>query len=223
MMAPCPDSDPGPAPGALLPLAADHLPLAGERAERCDAVLNRRRILCAARRLFAERGAAGVSMDAVAAAAGVGKGTVFRRFGDRSGLTAALLDEEMRDFQDAFLRGPAPLGPGAPPAQRLDAFVTELVALLDRHLELALAAEDGPPGGPGMRPTDSLALHLRVLLAELDPTLNAEVTAELILGAIGAGVISRLRRDRDIDLAALQAGARALVRGLAPEPTLAGA
>jgi AcrR family transcriptional regulator len=207
----------------MMPLDPLPLPIAGERAERCDALLNRRRILCAARRLFAERGAAGVSMDEVASAAGVGKGTVFRRFGDRSGLTAALLDEEMRVFQDAFLRGPAPLGPGAPPAQRLDAFVTELVALLDRHLELALAAEEGPPGGPAIGPADSLALHLRVLLAQLDPALNAEVTAELILGAVGAGVISRLRRDRAVDLAALQAGARALVRGLAPEPAPAGA
>jgi len=212
-----PASDPSPTPGAApLPLAGDCLPLAGERPERCDAMINRRRILTAARALIAQRGAAGVSMDAVAAAAGVGKGTVFRRFGDRSGLTAALLDEEMREFQDAFLRGPAPLGPGAPPAQRLDAFVTELVALLDRHLELALAAEDRPPGGASGGPKDSLAVHLRVLLAELDPTLDAEVTAELILGAIGAGVISRLRRDRAVDLAALQASARALVRGLAP-------
>ena len=237
-MSPCPDPDsplppgarlrpgaalrpgaPPPLAGAPLPLAGNLLPLAGERPERCDAVVNRQRILCAARRLFQQRGAAGVSMDAVAAAAGVGKGTVFRRFGDRAGLTAALLDEEMRAFQDGFLRGPAPLGPGAPPAQRLDAFVTELVALLDRHLELALAAEEGPPGaGAGIRLTDSLALHLRVLLAQLDPGLDADVTAELILGAIGAGVISRLRRDHAVDLDDLQAGARALVRGLAPEP-----
>src|ERR1700726_2677170 len=67
------------------------------------------------------------SMQAVATAAGVGKGTVFHRFGDRDGLTQALLDDYMRDFQDAFLHGPPPLGPGAPPDERLAAFVVELV------------------------------------------------------------------------------------------------
>jgi AcrR family transcriptional regulator len=54
-------------------------------------------------------------MDAVAAEAGVGKGTLFRRFGDRAGLAVALLDERERDLQAAVLSGPPPLGPGAPP------------------------------------------------------------------------------------------------------------
>jgi len=49
-----------------------------------------------------------MTMDAVASAAGVGKGTVFRRFGDRAGLTVALLDDYMLEFQDAFLSGPPP-------------------------------------------------------------------------------------------------------------------
>jgi len=50
-------------------------------------------VLEAAERLFAEQGVKNVSLDAIAAAAGVGKGTVFRRFGDRAGLAVALLDE----------------------------------------------------------------------------------------------------------------------------------
>ena len=54
-------------------------------------------------------------MDQVAAAAGVGKGTLFRRFGDKSGLAAALLDARERVLQEAVLFGPPPLGPGAPP------------------------------------------------------------------------------------------------------------
>ena len=70
------------------------LPVAGGPAERADAARNRERILCAAARLFAEQDAGRVSMDAIAAAAGVGKGTIFRRFGDRAGLMHALLDEE---------------------------------------------------------------------------------------------------------------------------------
>jgi AcrR family transcriptional regulator len=209
-----PDTEPG-QPLPVIGEPGQPLPVIGERGERVDAAANRERVLCAARRLFIERGAAEVSMDAVAAAAGVGKGTVFRRFGDRAGLSAALLDEGMRGFQEAFLRGPPPLGPGAPAVQRLDAFLTELVALLDRELELVLAV-DRLPAARDLRPLGSLALHLRILLGELDPSLDAEVTAEMLLGAINAGVISRLRRERGVGLAELQESIRRLARGLDP-------
>jgi len=74
------------------------LPIAGQPRERCDAVRNRRRILAAARELVAQHGAEGLSMNALAAAAGVGKGTIFRRFGDRDGLLYALLDEGHQMF-----------------------------------------------------------------------------------------------------------------------------
>ena len=88
-------------------------------AERGDAARNRALLLDAARKLIAERGAEAVSMDDVAAAAGVGKGTLFRRFGSRSGLMIVLLDEDEMIEQQAFMFGPPPLGPGAPPLERL--------------------------------------------------------------------------------------------------------
>ena len=93
------------------------LPLiAEESGERADAARNRERILCAAQRLFAERGAGCVSMDEVAEAAGVGKGTLFRRFGSRAALARAVLSEHESAFQEGIIRGEPPLGPGAPPA-----------------------------------------------------------------------------------------------------------
>src|SRR6185312_4671909 len=93
-------------------------PIAGARPERADAARNRERILEAARALFAERGPAEVTLEDVAKAAGVGKATLFRRFGDRGALFLALLDEHERDLQDAVLRGAPPLGPGAPARER---------------------------------------------------------------------------------------------------------
>jgi AcrR family transcriptional regulator len=86
-----------------------------EPPERADAARNRRRILAAAEKLFAERGVSCTSMDAIAAEAGVGKGTLFRRFGDRATLALAVLDESTRALQDALLHGEPPLGPGAAP------------------------------------------------------------------------------------------------------------
>jgi AcrR family transcriptional regulator len=199
------------APRNELPMLPAQLPVAG-RSERADAAANRERILAAARRLFAQRGAAGVSMDAVAEAAQVGKGTVFRRFGDRAGLTAALLDEEMREFQEKLLHGPPPLGPGAPPGERLEAFACALLALLDHNLELALAS--GPaPGEPGA-PLGALVLHVRVLLDELRPGEDHEVLAEMIVSALGASVVRQLRRERGYDLAQLGAAAHTLLHGV---------
>jgi AcrR family transcriptional regulator len=189
--------------------------MADEHVERCDAAANRARILDVARQLLRTEGLAATSIDRIAAAAGVGKGTVFRRFGDRAGLTAALLDEHMRAFQDAFLRGPPPLGPGAPPRERLGAFVDGLLALLDEDFEIALAAADAAPA-TGALVAGALALHLRTLISHIDPRLDAPLVADLLLGAISPPVIARARA-RGADLHAQQTAARALLRGLTNE------
>ena len=101
--------------------------------ERADAARNRARILCSAARLFDERGIECVSMDDIADAAGVGKGTVFRRFGSRSSLAQAVLSERERAFQEHIVRGTPPLGPGAPPRERLSAFGEGLLDHLHAH------------------------------------------------------------------------------------------
>ena len=111
--------------------------------ERADAARNRARVLAAAERLFAERGAADVTMEDIARAAGVGRGTLYRRYPDRAAIAVALLDEHERALQERLLRGDPPLGPGAPPAERLGAFFTAMVDLLARHAHLVLGAEIG--------------------------------------------------------------------------------
>jgi AcrR family transcriptional regulator len=193
------------------------LPMVGQRRERSDAAANRERILCAARALLAEHGPGALTMQAVATAAGVGKGTVFHRFGDREGLTQALLDEYMRDFQDAFLRGPPPLGPGARAAERLEAFVVELVSLQIEHLEIALAAD--LPARQSLAPVyATLAIHIASLVQEIDPSLDSSILAGFILSAIAPPVLHRMRVVLGVDTATLQASARALLRGITDAP-----
>lgn len=193
---------------------AAQLPIAGVQRERADAAANRVRILEAARLVLAERGAEGTSIDAVAKQAGVGKGTVFRRFGDRSGLFQALLDEHLRIFQDAFMFGPPPLGPGAPAEQRLGAFFDGMLDLQDGHLELILALEKNrwkaPIGGYVV-----LSLHVEGLIREISPDLDARVTAQLLLNAVNVNVIRLLRQDAGVELATIKASTRPLVAGLA--------
>jgi AcrR family transcriptional regulator len=189
------------------------LPMAGERQERADATANRTRILSAARSLLAEHGVEALTMQAVASAAGVGKGTVFHRFGDRDGLTGALIDEYMREFQDNFLRGPRPLGPGGPPQERLEAFFAELVRLQVDHLELALAAESGlarelPPV------YGALFIHVTSLIAEIDPRLDAGILGGYLLNAMAPPVLHRLHSGAGVEVPALQRSAIQLIRGI---------
>lgn len=111
--------------------------------ERADAARNRARVLAAAEELFATRGADEVTMDDIAKTAGVGRGTLYRRYPDRASIAVALLDEHERALQEKLLRGAPPLGPGAPPAERLAAFYAAMLDLLERHGHLVLGTEVG--------------------------------------------------------------------------------
>jgi AcrR family transcriptional regulator len=94
-------------------------------------------VLAAADALFADADAPHtVSMDAIAAAAGVGKGTLFRAFGSRDGLLDALWAAKLTALREAVEGGEAPLGPGAPSRERIIAFLDALLTfkLENRHL-----------------------------------------------------------------------------------------
>jgi AcrR family transcriptional regulator len=159
------------------------LPISDEAPqERGDAARNRTLLLEAARRLIAERGADAVTTDDIAAAAGVGKGTLFRRFGSRAGLMIVLLDEDEKVQQQAFLFGPPPLGPGAPPLERLIAFGRARLKFVEAHQALLSDANRDPQ----MRFNAPATLHHRhimVLLEEAATTgeLDAQATALLSL------------------------------------------
>lgn len=156
---------------------------------RQDAARNANRVLDAAARLVAENGAAAVTMDAVAAAAGVGKGTVFRRFGSREGLMTALLDHTERGFQQEFLTGPPPLGPGAAPADRLEAFGRRRLAMVAAHAELMAATGRRVP--TAVAPATTLSrTHVRMLLAQAGVTGDVELLAAHLVHALDPSWVS---------------------------------
>lgn len=189
------------------------LPMAGQRPpERRDAAANRARIIEAARRLLAEGGLDELTMEGVARAAGVGKGTVFRRFGSRAGLAGALVDEEMRDFQDRLLYGPPPLGPGAPAAERLEAFVVELIRNSRQNLPVAVLAAKELDQSKA-EPIAGLLLHLRNLVEQVDPDLDGQVVATMIFGAIAAPLVQG-DHDKEVDEDALETAALRLLSGI---------
>ena len=106
-------------------------------------------------------------MDALAERAGRGKGTVFRRFGTRAGIFQALLDDDERAFQEQVLSGPPPLGPGAPPLDRLIAYGRARVSFLIENRDIARAALDGSQPIPAGSETPISQLHIRVLLGQM--------------------------------------------------------
>ena len=106
-------------------------------------------------------------MDALAQRAGLGKGTVFRRFGTRAGIFQALLDDDERAFQEQVLSGPPPLGPGAPPLDRLIAYGRARIGFLIEHREVARAALDGSQPIPAGAQTPLSQTHIRVLLGQI--------------------------------------------------------
>lgn len=183
-----------------------------ELTERADAADNRRRILAAAAELFAQRDPEQVSMNDVACAAGVGMGTMYRRFGDRAGLTFALLGERHRAFQDELLRGAPPLGPGAPARERLHAFGRRCLELLDGDAPL-LAAAPTPGAATLGGPNVAYRMHLGMLLREAAPQIDADYAAESLLAAFDPHLHLHLRRERGFPLARVQDGWCALCDG----------
>lgn len=155
--------------------------------ERSDAARNREAILDAAARLFRQQGVEAVSMDAIAAAAGVGKGTLFRRFGDKSGLAVALLDTRERELQEAILFGAPPLGPGdgkTPAPQRLAAFVEAYLDYVLAHLDLVRVSETASAGARyRIGAYRFWHRHVALLLAGRD---DPDADAHTVLAALAA-------------------------------------
>jgi AcrR family transcriptional regulator len=174
------------------------LPIAGTAPpERNDAARNRARVADAAAKLFREcDDPAEVDMRAIASEAGVGVGTLYRRFGDKASLAVSVLDARARELQEAILAGPAPLGPGAPPEERLEAFLDALVDHMEQELELVYAVVQ--LGGFGVGPYAAWRLHLRVLAREVAPHFDAEWLADALLAPLHPGLYRHQRRERGV-------------------------
>ncbi|MEO5852427.1 MAG: helix-turn-helix domain-containing protein [Nocardioides sp.] len=166
------------------------LPMADQRPrERSDAARNRVALLEAATRLVDHCGIDAVTMEAVAAEAGVGKGTVFRRFESRAGLMAALLDHTETAWQTAVMSGPPPLGPGADPWDRLLAFGGSRLETTLQHADLIRNA--GRAGVRSIAAYSFAALHVRYLLAELGVTGDLPLLASALMAPLEAPVLDQ--------------------------------
>ena len=171
-----------------------------ERRSRKDATRNQEAVLEAADTLFARRGSPeDITMSDVAAAAGVGKGTLFRAFGDRAGLLRALYETRLEPIREAIAAGPPPLGPTTPPQDRVPALLDAVLCFKLDNRRLALALEESGSSSP-YRAEHYERWHrlLRAVLEQIPGLTDSDFTAHALLAATRADLIEHLAGEERI-------------------------
>jgi AcrR family transcriptional regulator len=145
----------------------------------------RQHILDAALRLVAERGVTATSVDEIAGAAGVAKGSVFYNFGSKDALVEALIAEGVTRLT-ASLRAAAD---GLTGRAALEALVAELLVQVHDHpdfakLAVAEAFRTGRQWEDSIRQLreDAIGTFAAVVAAEW-PERDASLTAAALFGA----------------------------------------
>jgi AcrR family transcriptional regulator len=190
--------------------------------ERSDAARNRRAVLEAARALFGERGVTCVTMEEISRAAGVGKGTLYRRFPNKGVLCQALLDEPTREFQRETMELVGETGVG--PLEKLDRFLDGLVRFTEENLDLLYGGEEPLWGATRLARFRSPAYDWRrwtvlgLLRAaaregEIDDDLDLEYLAPALLAPLEVELYYHQRRVAGLPSDRISAGIRSLVPG----------
>ncbi|UUY01742.1 TetR/AcrR family transcriptional regulator [Svornostia abyssi] len=200
--------------------ASLELPMAGRPRgwdrQRSAAARNREAILDAARGLFAAQGVEATDVRQIAAAAGVGMGTLYRRFPDKAGIVAALIDPHERALQDAVLTGAPSLGPGAAAEARLDAFLQALAALTEAQLPLLRASEGAAPAARFQTGAyRAWHQHVGILLTDLGRGDEARWLADVVMAPFGAALYHHHRHELGLSAAEIATRAQAAARRLA--------
>lgn len=207
------------------------IPMLGEEAfgglavgERRDAAESRRRILGAARALFEERGVDAVSMHEIGRAAGVGQGTLYRRFEHKGALCAALLGEEIGDLHEET-RSRIGSGEGTA-SESLVWFLGRLVDFNERNAPLLGAIRDAAGGErrvemyrnpfyAWLRATVGVLLSRAVEEEEI-PRLDLDYLADVLLGALNIDLYLYQRHELGMNRERIVAALRGLLDGLRP-------
>jgi AcrR family transcriptional regulator len=172
--------------------------------ERRDAAGSRRKILGAACGLFQSKGVDAVSMHEVGRAAGVGQGTLYRRFEHKGALCSALLSEQAEDFyEETWERVEADERPAL---ERLAWFLDRLAGFNERNADLLGAIRDAAGGERRvemyrnpfygwLRATVIALLRRAEEGGEIRPDLDLECSADTLLAALNIDLYLYQRRE----------------------------
>jgi AcrR family transcriptional regulator len=161
---------------------------------RADAERNRAAILAVAGRLICDDEIDNVSMDDIAAASGVGKGTLFRRFTDREGLIRALFDDRTARAWSAVreLAGDA----AVPVQERILAYVAAVFDLTVVELRPLMRAL---PDGCQTETWAPWRALLADLISQIAPDTDAEFLAMAIFASMRPEITDTIARQRHRD------------------------
>ncbi|KUN10388.1 transcriptional regulator [Streptomyces yokosukanensis] len=171
-----------------------------ERRPRKDALRNRAAVFAAADALFARRQSPdSVTMADIATEAGVGKATLFRAFGDRTGLIRALYEARLEPIRSAVEQGPPPLGPDAEPLERVPALLDAVLCFKLDNRHLALALEQTGSGSPySAEHYERWHTLLRTLLERIPGLPDRDFTAHALLAATRADLVEHLAGEKGL-------------------------
>lgn len=196
-----------------------------DRTERADAAANRALILTTAERLFRERGVENVCMAEIAEVAGVGKGTLYRRFANKGELCLALMDSQLAEFQDSMLgRFQSLTQQGTPFLEQLAQFLESLVEFTEIHSPLLLeVARAGIVHMDARLNVPHFWQYMTVRALLRSAARNDELVADLDLDYFGEALLAPLQVDyfrfqryvRNYSTARIGMGLRSMVKLLA--------
>jgi AcrR family transcriptional regulator len=179
-----------------------------ERPERRDAAENRKRVLDVARRLFLESGVEAVSMHQIAQAAGVGQGTLYRRYAHKGELCRDVLGESAERFREEIEAYLARSDGAASALERLTSVLSRAVTLIETKLSLLAAIGDAcwgerrvekfrTPWYQWIHGTIAGLLSEAVERGELR-TLDPTFTADALMAALSPDVYQFQREERGL-------------------------
>jgi AcrR family transcriptional regulator len=192
--------------------------------ERADAAANRQQILAAARQLFEQRGVEQATMDEIARAAGVGKGTLYRRYPDKAMLVVELMDACFVNFERETLDAISASTDSTPPIEQLHAFLDRLIDWTEEHtpyLGVIADQSEGSRRGSGRCGPIYRWLHgvVDYLLRQATVAGEANIgdtvyVADVILSAVDVDLYVFQRRQRNYSPEQIRTGIHQLVNRL---------
>ncbi|MFI9257246.1 TetR/AcrR family transcriptional regulator [Streptomyces sioyaensis] len=134
------------------------------------------------------------------------KGTLFRAFGDRSGLLRALYEARLEPITEAVEAGPPLLGPGTPPQERAPALLDAVLCFKLDNRRLALALEEIGSSSPYQAEHyERWHCLLQAVLEQIPGLTDSDFTAHALLAATRADLVEHLAGQERVSRARMRA------------------
>lgn len=172
---------------------------------RSDAEENQQEIMSCAKRLFAEQGVSEVSMNQIAKTLGIGAGTLYRHYANKSALCMALVYDDLAAFVEASRHY---LMENKEPAQdQFQSILTRYLQFRETHNELLLNVDAGSESASGSYFYASkiyqsvIEIFVKILHAAL-PALTAQTCqfrADMLIAMLKSDAYNFQRQVRLLD------------------------